>query len=151
MNDPTITQESPKFTSSMIMPSSGLELFFDISCPSLRCRAGPRGPRSHWSTDDLPIPLLSVPRTLTKVQTLLPWRNCFPCGSPLEFQLYKAICPVTACYSRLFASLVPLTLYMPFDNSHSRLHLPVAGIMKSAPCGIFTVADLRRDTALISG
>lgn len=63
LNDPTITQQL-QFASSTIMPSSGLELFFDISCPSLRCQAGPRGskgvqggPRSHCSTDDLlPIP-----------------------------------------------------------------------------------------------
>lgn len=106
-NDPTITQQL-QFASSTIMPSSGLELFFDISCPSLRCRAGGpkgvQGPTVQLMTFS-PFPLLSVPRTLTKVQTLLPWRNClFTCGKSLG---------VWAKYKAIFMSLVD-SMLQPF-------------------------------------
>lgn len=87
LNDPTITQQL-QFASSTIMPSSGLELFFDISCPSLRCQAGPRGSK---------VPLFNwwpSPHTRS-CQFLVRWQRsrlyfpggiaCLHAANPLEF------------------------------------------------------------------
>ena len=114
---------------------------------------GVQGPTVQLMTFS-PFPLLSVPRTLTKVQTLLPWQKIAShAANPLEFGQKQS-----HFFSLVDSMLQPFVCQLGTSNAIHALWrfsftTSSAGCWhhEKCPCGIFTVADLRRDTALISG